>query len=101
MIDKAAPEAALATLRGVTESKLLEMVENVVIGNQIIVRAASSVESAFLIEFLMRFLPSECCETRLFSPEYLETYECNFLGIPPSVDIPEHVSPASTLLIGI
>ena len=79
---------------------MLELVENVVIGNQIIVRIASSVEGAFLIQFLQRLLPPECCEVRLFSQEYLETYECNFLGIPPSVDVPDYVSTANTLLLG-
>ena len=101
MIDLKAPETALELLHCVSETKLLELVENVVIGNQIIVRAFSTVESAFLIEFFQRFLPSECCEARLYSEYYLETYECNFLGLPPTVELPDHISSATTLLVGM
>merc|ERR1712137_151251 len=101
MIDLKAPETALELLHCVSETKLLELVENVVIGNQIIVRAFSTVESAFLIEFFQRFLPSECCEARLYSEYYLETYECNFLGLPPTVELPDHISSATTLLVDL
>ena len=79
---------------------MVTLIENVIIGNQIIVRSSSAADSAMLIEFLKRLLPAECCETRLFSDFYLETYECNFLGLPPFVEIPEHVSTSTTFIIG-
>lgn len=88
-------------VNGFSNLEMLLLIENVVVGNQIIVRAPSSVDSALIIEFLKRLLPVECCEARPFSDSYLETYECNFLGIPPSVEIPDHVSISSTFIIGI
>lgn len=57
-------------------------------------------ECSLLIEFLTRLLPVECCEVRLYSDFYLETYECNFLGLSPNAQIPSHISPSSTFFIG-
>ena len=99
-MDDNASSIAIALIKGLSEVQMVTLIENVIIGNQIIVRSSSAADSAMLIEFLKRLLPAECCETRLFSDFYLETYECNFLGLPPSVEIPEHVSTSTTFIIG-
>lgn len=64
---------------------------HVVIGNQTIIRSSKPGLVTSIIQTLKLLLPKGCFRPIFFSQEYQDSWKCNFLGLPLSVDPPPHV----------
>uniref|UniRef100_A0AAY4A2F9 Folliculin n=2 Tax=Denticeps clupeoides TaxID=299321 RepID=A0AAY4A2F9_9TELE len=65
---------------------------HVLMGNQVIWRGADPILIHSAFNTLKALLPVGCVRSVLYSPQYVEAYRCNFLGLSPDVPIPAHVS---------
>ncbi|CAH1794494.1 unnamed protein product [Owenia fusiformis] len=64
---------------------------HVVIGNQVIVRGKNKILVKSIITALKTLVPRGCCRTEPYSDTYLESWKCNFLGLSPDINIPNHI----------
>ncbi|GIX72726.1 folliculin [Caerostris extrusa] len=63
-----------------------------IVGNQIIIKSTSLRLVKSMITCLKDLLPRGCFHPIYYSNTYEDSWKCNFLGIPPNVVIPEHVT---------
>ncbi|XP_068695202.1 folliculin-like isoform X2 [Montipora foliosa] len=64
---------------------------HVIQGNQVIVRGKNQKTVESILDCLKVLIPSGCCSCVPYSTEYKDSWQCNFLGLVPSVEIPPHV----------
>ena len=88
-------------LRIVGKAAMRHIVDNVVVGNQLIVQGEKSEYIAPVICMIKELLPTGCCNIVPFDTKYHEEWECNFLGISNNAEIPSHVSPSSYVLLSV
>ncbi|XP_061175191.1 folliculin-like [Saccostrea echinata] len=81
------------------EDKFHVLAHHVVIGNQIIVRSSLKSVVKSLLNVLKSLLPKGCCRVIPYSPVYEESWKCNFLGLPPEVDLPMHIMSDETFVL--
>jgi folliculin len=79
------------------------ILQNLYIGNQVVVRGNDADAVVNLLGVLKCLLPTACATTVSFSEDYRESYECNLLGVSGRVELPAHVehslSEGQTLLV--
>eukprot|EP00730_Choanoeca_flexa_P018038 TRINITY_DN8746_c0_g1_i1.p2 TRINITY_DN8746_c0_g1~~TRINITY_DN8746_c0_g1_i1.p2 ORF type:complete len:202 (+),score=45.91 TRINITY_DN8746_c0_g1_i1:961-1566(+) len=75
------------------------ILNNLVIGNQIIVRSSEVDIGTSIVLLLTQVLPKRCVSLILNSNTYQEAYAANLLSIQPGVVVPQHVPSNSYVLI--
>ncbi|XP_020627296.1 folliculin-like isoform X1 [Orbicella faveolata] len=64
---------------------------HVIQGNQVIVRGEKRKTVESVLNCLKVLIPSGCCSCIPYSTKYKDSWQCNFLGLAPGVEIPPHV----------
>ncbi|XP_064634567.1 folliculin-like [Lineus longissimus] len=89
------PEPSFKNIRHLFKTldaeKFHTLAHHVVTGNQIVVRSSSENLTRSLISCLKVLLPRGCCSVKGYSNTYEDSWRCNFLGIPKTVMMPQHV----------
>ncbi|WAQ96627.1 FLCN-like protein [Mya arenaria] len=75
------------------------LAHHVVIGNQVIVRGNGRTLMRSFLDALTCLLPKGCYRAIPYSDVYVESYKCNFLGLPPKIQLPPHVSKNEPFLL--
>ncbi|XP_072045246.1 LOW QUALITY PROTEIN: folliculin-like [Amphiura filiformis] len=71
-----------------------DMAFHAITGNQVIVRCKFKSTLKSFFEVFQTILPAGCCRTIVHSPEYIDSYKCNFLGLSPDTSLPDHMKSA-------
>jgi len=79
------------------------LVYNVIIGNQIIIRGNSHLKSFVLslLKMIGRLLPKSARNMVDYSEIFLDSWQCNLLGLSAEVQIPDYVEASSYALVDI
>lgn len=68
-----------------------ELAFHALVGNQVIVRCKHRSTLRSFFQVFETTLPMGCCQTIVHSNEYKDSYRCNFLGLSPDTDLPDHM----------
>eukprot|EP01135_Chromosphaera_perkinsii_P011225 Nk52_evm6s2367 gene=Nk52_evmTU6s2367 len=88
-------------LKIIGKTSLMRIIDNVVVGNQLVVRGNESCVVTPVLYMIKELLPGGCCNMVPFDTRYHDEWECNFLGISNEVKIPSHVAPNSYVLLDV
>ncbi|XP_065191564.1 folliculin-like isoform X2 [Sycon ciliatum] len=72
---------------------------HVIRGSQIIVRSDSPSTNISTLNILGNLLPTGCCSAVANSPQYLDSYRCNLLGMRLESDLPQHLSGSEVFVL--
>uniref|UniRef100_T1JEG0 Folliculin n=1 Tax=Strigamia maritima TaxID=126957 RepID=T1JEG0_STRMM len=68
-----------------------DLAYHVVMGNQIVIRCSKTSVAVAIIDCLKVLLPKGCFRPVWHSEDYQDSWKCNFLSIPPNVELPPHI----------
>eukprot|EP01117_Protostelium_nocturnum_P003524 TRINITY_DN145_c2_g1_i1.p1 TRINITY_DN145_c2_g1~~TRINITY_DN145_c2_g1_i1.p1 ORF type:complete len:934 (-),score=436.95 TRINITY_DN145_c2_g1_i1:36-2837(-) len=87
------------------ESRILEtyrtIIYHLLIGTQIIIKTHLPFLATSLIDLLRKALPEPCLRIIPFSDKYHESWECNLLGVPMDVVLPDHLDPSTIAIVEV
>ncbi|KAH9495447.1 hypothetical protein Btru_015120 [Bulinus truncatus] len=80
-------------------SNFLSLAHHVVVGNQVIVSGHQRPLVKSILNTLKIFLPKGCCRVIPYSNKYEESFRCNFLGLSPDVQLPQHMTSSELFVL--